>query len=108
MSRFLRSGGKRRTPRAERRRSVWEDPERVGPLAWLHRLIHPEDPASSELIINRNGEPQLVVERGHPVGYRCEDGSVRRFTVPPRDPAEWPEEAWGSNEPEWYPLRWRP
>ena len=43
------------------------------------RFRRPVDDAGGELLLDESGEPWLVIERGHAVGYRCTDGSVRRF-----------------------------
>jgi hypothetical protein len=104
----------RRSPRqarkpSEQRRSVYEDPERVGPISWLRRLLGREDHSGSEIITNRNGEPQVVVAKGRPIGYRCVDGSVWK---PPEQPVEqWLESGWGDDneDGEWIvmPVRWR-
>ena len=50
------------------------------------------DDDGGELLLDSSGEPWLVIERGHAVGYRCTDGSERR--VPERRIEERPDTEW--------------
>ena len=80
----------------ERRDFGWRDR--------LRRLVGRKNPTAPLC-----DPPQLVVERGRHVGYRCEDGSVLRIPEPPADPSQWPESWWGDgrgHEDDWIRGPW--
>ena len=68
------------------------------------RFRRPVDDDGGELLLGGSGEPWLVIERGHAVGYRCTDGSVRRF--PERRIEDIPDTEWTWVGGEWR-ERWR-
>ena len=81
----------------ERRDFGWRDR--------LRRLFgREEDHTASPIIVDKNGEPQLVTSHGRLIGLRREDGTVA--PVPERRIEEVPDSEWTWIGGEWR-ERWR-